>query len=179
MFGLPHPGAVIGTQANVLAPVNSVVWRAKKGQFEVVTERTWPNHEWSKRGRHTREYVWNELWQIVVGDRPVRKEVIHTQTNAQSKKVFSYAMTVMDKIDGWEEGEEKMVGSRIAACTWIHTKAVLCEGQESTQKYLRRRLQPTLESVNWVCEEAMEGHGWVSENHHFHAGTRKFGGTES
>ena len=44
----------------------------------------------------------------------------------------------------------------------IYTKAVLCDGQESTEEYLRRRLLSIMESVNWVCEEAFEGHEWVS-----------------
>ena len=64
-------------------------------------------------------------------------------------------------IDEWEE--EQLVGARFAACVWIRTEAVLCDGQESTQDYLRRRLSTIMESVGWVCEEAMEGHEWVSE----------------
>ena len=77
-----------------------------------------------------------EFWQIFVEDRLVRREAIHTHTHAQSKSVFSYAMAVMDKIEGWEE-EEAWVGSRFAACMWIYTEAVLCDGQESPQEYLR------------------------------------------
>ena len=34
---------------------------------------------------------------------------------------------------GWEE-QEKWVGSRFAACMWIYTKAVICNGQENTQE---------------------------------------------
>ena len=86
--------------------------------------------------------------------RPELQRRIHT-----SKAVFSYAMTVMDKNNGWEE--EEWVGSRFAACMWIYTKAVLCDGQESTQDYLRRRLLSNMESVSWVCEEAFEEHEWV------------------
>ena len=40
---------------------------------------------------------------------------------------------------------------------------MLCDGQESTQDYLERRLLSIMESVNWVCEEAFEVHEWVSE----------------
>ena len=29
--------------------------------------------------------------------------------------------------------------ARFAACMWIYTEAVLCDGQESTQEYLKRR----------------------------------------
>ena len=61
----------------------------------------------------------------------------------------------MDKIEGWEE--EKLVGSSFAACMWIYTKAVLCDGQENTQDYLRQGLYPS------VCDDALEDHEWVSE----------------
>ena len=40
MFWLLNPGTVIGTQDNVLVPMIAVKWRAKKGQFDVMTERT-------------------------------------------------------------------------------------------------------------------------------------------
>ena len=59
--------------------------------------------------------------------------------------------------DGKEE-EEKWVGSRFAA-----TLKTCCDGQESTQEYLRRRLLSIMESVTWVCEDALEDHKWVSE----------------
>ena len=36
-------------------------------------------------------------------------------------------MTVMDKVEGWNE--EKWVGSKCAASTWMYTKAVLCDGR--------------------------------------------------
>ena len=75
----------------------------------------------------------------------------------RSKSVFSHAMTVMDKIEGWEE-DEKWVGSRFAACMWIYTITMLCDGQGSTQEYLRRRLLSIMESVSWVCEGALEDH---------------------
>ena len=58
-----------------------------------------------------RKYVLHEFKQIFVNDRPFQRGVINTQTNTQSKTEFSNAMTVMDKIDGWED-EEKWVGSR-------------------------------------------------------------------
>ena len=34
---------------------------------------------------------------------------------------FSYAMALMDKIQGWED-EEKRAGSKFAGCMWIHNK---------------------------------------------------------
>ena len=116
-----------------LVSMSSEDWRAKKGRFDVWTVRTWPHQESSNRAKLSRDHELNEFWQIFVNDRPVRREATQTQTFAQSRSVFSYAMTVMDKIDGWEE---EWMGSRFAACMWIYTKAVLCGGQESAQERL-------------------------------------------
>ena len=33
---------------------------------------------------------------------------------------------------------------------------VLCDGQENTQEYLRRRFVSIMEGVNWVCDDALE-----------------------
>ena len=46
---------------------------------------------------------------------------------AVPKATFSFAMTVMDKVEGWNE--ERWVGSKFAASMWVHTKAVLCDGR--------------------------------------------------
>ena len=54
-----------------------------------MTGGTLPNPEWSNRGRHTREDVLNEFWQISVDDRSVRRESIDTHKNALSKSLFS------------------------------------------------------------------------------------------
>ena len=133
VFGWRHsPGAVICTQTRLLVPVNSAEWRAKKGQFDVLTLRIWSSRESSNRDKYTRGYVLIELWQIFVVDSFVHREALHTHTNAQSKSVFSHAMIVMDKIEEREE-EEKMVGSRFAACMWIYTEVALSGGQEVTQ----------------------------------------------
>ena len=40
---------------------------------------------------------------------------------------------------------------------------MLCNEHKSTQEYLKRRMLSVMESVNRVCEEACEGHEWVSE----------------
>ena len=104
-------------------------------------------------------YVLNENWQIFVDVRPVPRDAINSYANVQPKAVFSYAMTVMDKICGWGE-EPHWVGFLFAACIWIYTTAVLCNGHDSTQEFLRRRMLSIMESVSWVCEE--EEHEWVS-----------------
>ena len=46
---------------------------------------------------------------------------------------------------------------------WICTEAVLCDGQGPTQENLRRKLSTIMESVGWVCEDALRDHEWVTE----------------
>ena len=46
---------------------------------------------------------------------------------AVPKATFSFAMTVMDKVEGWNV--EQWVGSYFVACMWICTTAVLCDGR--------------------------------------------------
>ena len=45
---------------------------------------------------------------------------------------------------------------------WVYTKCVLCDGQETTQNLLKKRMLSATESVKWVCEEVLEEHEWVS-----------------
>ena len=53
--------------------------------------------------------------------RATKLRVYTRQVNVRSKAVFSNAMTLMDKIRGWE------------ACMWIHTKEDLTGGQNTRQ----------------------------------------------
>ena len=50
-------------------------------------------------------------------------------------------MTVLDKVEGWNE--EQWAGSKFAASMWIYTNAVLCDG--------------------WVIEDFLWEHEWVPE----------------
>ena len=52
------------------------------------------------------------------------------------------------------------MGSLFAACKWIYTNAVLCDEHDPTQEYLKKGCFSIMESVNWVCEEALEEHEW-------------------
>ena len=79
---------------------------------------------------------------------------------------LTYAMTVMDKICGWED-EDKWVGSEFAACMWIYTKEVLTGWQKPTPEvaeYLKRRLLSMMLCMNWVCAGTVDDHDWVSES---------------
>ena len=145
MFWQLHPGAVIGGQASEAVPMTSEDRRN--------TGRTWPSPESSNRAKYTREYVlrdWGRFsWRTgSSSERPFIHRRIHIR-----KPCSPTPMTVPDKIDGWED-EEKWLGSRLAACMWIHTKVVLCDEQESTQEYLAPRLISIKGGVNLVCDVA-------------------------
>ena len=58
---------------------------------------------------------------------------------------------------GWGE-EETWVIPFFAACLWVYTKCVLCDGQETRQNFLKRRMLSVMESVNWIFEEVLEEH---------------------
>ena len=47
---------------------------------------------------------------------------------AVQKATFSYAIAVMDKVEGWKEG--RWVGSYLAASMWIFVKAAMCDGRK-------------------------------------------------
>ena len=66
----------------------------------------------------------------------------------------------MNKIGRWEEQDG--VGSRFAACMRVFTKAVICNGQNHMQNYRLLKFRSFLEAVNWVCDDALDDHAWVS-----------------
>ena len=127
------PDDVIETPAEFTNADMGFVSRVKKDKMEVATGRTWPNFEWSLRALHTRDYVPKDFGQKFVDDRPFESDVINKHAHVQSKAGFSYAMTVMDVVNGWED-EETWVASKFAACMWNDIKCVLCVGRESTQE---------------------------------------------
>ena len=128
--------------------------------MEVVTCITWPYHGMDHEAKKKREYVLQKMWQDCVADKFGRRDEIPPNALAEPKSVFSYAMTVMVKVDGWNE--EKWVGSKFAACMWIHTKAAQSAGQGRSPEGLRQVLVIIMEYVTWVCEDLWE-HEWVTE----------------
>ena len=123
-----------------------VAWEEKRIQFD---ERSWGI--WS----NAREYVLRQLWQSFVDDKFDLENAIQTEAE------FSYAVGVMDKIVGWEEVNR--VESRFAASMWMYTKAVICNGQNHMQNYKLLKFRFIRETVNGVCDNALDEHLWVSE----------------
>ena len=83
-------------------------------------------------------------------DRPFGADAINRQVNVQSKAVFSYAMTLMDKIWVWVD-EERWVGSKFAACMWIYTKEALTERTDTRQG--TRRISEETHDVYYVLHK--------------------------
>ena len=86
-------------------------------------------------------------------DRPFGADAIYRQVNVQSKAVFSYTMTLMDKIRGWED-EERWIVSKFAACMWICTEEALTGGQildREKEEYLKKRIVSVMLCTNSVC----------------------------
>ena len=111
-----------------------------------------------------REYILKEFWEIIVDDRPFGEDATYRHDNVQSKAVFSYAMRLMEKINGWED-EARWLGSKFAACMWIYTKEALTGGQtlnQEQEEYLKKRIMSIMRCTNWVCAGTFADHEWVS-----------------
>ena len=116
--------------------------------FDEKIGRLWQNPELSERAKCAREYVLRQFWQSFVDDRFDLKNV------SQTKADFSYAIAVVDTIGGWEE--EDLVLSRLAACMWINTKAVVCNRQDHIQTYRLLKFRSFIEVVTWVCDDGYQ-----------------------
>ena len=121
--------------------------------------------EHNPRTNQLREYALKEFWDIFVDDSLFGEDALLKQVNVHSKAVFSYAMTLTDKIQGWED-EESWVGSKLAACMWIYTKEPLTGGQildREKEEHLRKRIMSIMLCTNWVCAGVCVDHEWVSD----------------
>ena len=114
----------------------------------------WQNvayHGMDHKARRTRTYVLQKLWRDHISDKNGRRYNIPPNALAVPKTAFSYAMTLTDKLEGWNE--EKWVASKFAACTCIYyNKAVLCDGRGRPPQDLRQMPKIIMECVSWVCE---------------------------
>ena len=119
--------------------------------------RAWAENENSPRAMQLGKCTLKEFREVFVDDRPLGADAIYRQINVQSKAVFSCAMTLMDKINGWED-EERWVGSKFAAYMWIYTKEALTGGQILN----REQEMSIMLCTNCVCAGTFVDHGWVS-----------------
>ena len=137
--------------------------RDRKDSMEFMTGRKWHYHGMNSNAVRTRSSVLQRFWRDHISDKNGRRG--NTPPNALAalaapKATFSFAMTVMDKVGGWNE--EEWV-SKFAASMWIYTKAVRCDGHGRPPKDLRQMLRIIMECVSWVCEDFLWEHEWVTE----------------
>ena len=99
--------------------------------MEYLNDRTCPYQGMSPYAMKIRTSMLCKFWKDRISD----KYGLGGDTSPYVRRLFgavpkatSFAMAVMDKVEGWNE--EKWVGSCLAASMWIYTKAVLCEGLE-------------------------------------------------
>ena len=160
MFWLMNAEMVIETRDNEPELLNARTWRARKGSMQVMKGRTWHYHGIDHKAKRTRTYVLQIRLDCISGKNG-RRDNIPPNALAVPKTVFSYAMIVMDKVEGWNE--EEWVGSKFAACMWIYTKAVLCDGHRRPPQDLRQMFDIIMECLSCLCEAALWKHEWVTE----------------
>ena len=84
-----------------------------------------PYHGMSAYAMKIRTSVLNRFWKDHISDkhslRGDTSPYVWRAFAAGPKSTLSFAMTVMDKVEGWNE--EKSVVSNLAACMWIYTKS--------------------------------------------------------
>ena len=139
-------------------------WKRKKQKVEKASREARTEYEHSPRAMQLREYTPKEFWEIFVDDRAFGADAIFRQVNVQSKAVVSCAITLMDKIRGWED-EGRWVGSKFAARMWIFTLEPLTGGQMldwEREEYLKKPMMSIMFCTNWVWAGTFVDHEWVS-----------------
>ena len=115
------------------APINDDVegWQQNKQWMEVKSSKCWPQEDGPGVDGWNRRRVYLEaLWLFSTGDEPI----LGYGSPFWTKAGLTYAMATMDMIERWtnERNDDGacIIGTRIAACFWIHTKAVEIELKE-------------------------------------------------
>ena len=71
----------------------------------------------------------------------------------------------MDKIGGWDEGDEQedQIGQRLGANLWIYTNAVSCIGQRNMEKFVMNEMNSITVAVNGAQEILYNNHEWIPQ----------------
>ena len=90
--------------------------------MEDLDDRTWPYNGMSVDAMKIRKSALNRFWKDHISDkyglRGDMSPYVQRSFAPVPKVTFSFAMAVMDKVEGWTE--EKWVGSHLVACMWIY-----------------------------------------------------------
>ena len=94
---------VIDTRNDEPELMNARKWPARKGSMEVMTGRTLHYHGMGHKAMRTRTYVLQRFWRDHISDKNGRRGNIPPNAFAVPKNAFSYAMIVVDKVEGRNE----------------------------------------------------------------------------
>ena len=123
---------VIDDHPNRPSSITLEKWKEIKDQMKYLNDRTGPYHGMSPHATKVRASVLNTFWRDHISDKygfgGDTVPYVRRPFAAVPKPTLSYAMAVMDKVEGWKE--ENWVGSYLAASMWIKTKAALCDGRK-------------------------------------------------
>ena len=117
MFWLMDAEMVIDTRNKKLELLIAKTWKERKDSMEIMTSRTWHYHRMDHKAMRTQTFVLQKFWRDHISEKNGRGGNIPPNALSVPKTLFSYAMTVVDKVEGWNE--EQRVGSKFAACMWM------------------------------------------------------------
>ena len=132
--------------------------------MEKASRRSWTANENSPRAVQLREYTLKEfqeifvVQEIFVDNRPFGADALFRHVNVQSKAVFSFAMTMTDKIQGWRK--KKKGGIQICHVhVDLHQKSIdKRTNTKSAMEYLKKRMLSIMLCTNWVCAATFVDH---------------------
>ena len=106
-----------------------------------------------------REKIRTQVWTSYV------KDAFHLTNLIQTKGGFSYAILVMDRIGGWNEGRRyedgSQIGGRLAANMWTSNKAVIRIGEKA--HVCLQKIGKVLDAGGHQCIRVQENPEWISE----------------
>ena len=115
MFWVTNSEGVIDDHPTQPISMTAETWKEKKDSMEYLNDRTWRFHAITDYVLRTGSSVLHRFWRDHISDQNGRRSNIPPYAQAPfaavPKATFSFAMTVMDKVEGWNE--EKVGGVKI------------------------------------------------------------------
>ena len=118
MFWELAPEDVLGKPADLSRAEVERQWKRRKNKMEKASRTSWTADENTPRAAPLREYTLKEVWEIFVNGRLFGAGALFRHVNVQSKAVFSYAMTMMDKIRIEKYLKKRMLSIMLCA-NWV------------------------------------------------------------
>ena len=133
---------MIDVRSNETVLKTAGTWKDRKDLREFMTDRTWHYHDMNDHVLRTRSCVLRRFWRVQIFDKNGRRVNISSIAMTAlvvSKVTFSFAMTVMDKVEG-DNGRDPWMG-RWREKSGIKNRSVHVNlNQRSTNK--RTKTQP-------------------------------------